>query len=192
MTGERRGASHAPPGEPTQDFVVRPARPGDARSYLELFRTVVAEGRYIRTETVSHGLRHHRRRLAKSWDDEQAVIVAVHGDRVVGELSISREEHPVTRHVASIGMMVVPEWRGRGVGSALMTEAVRWAREANVEKLALSVYPDNEAARGLYRKFGFEEEGRLTGHSKKRIGYLDEVVMGRWLIDRPTSPAERS
>jgi putative acetyltransferase len=54
------------------------------------------------------------------------------------------------------------------------------------------VYPDNQAARALYRKFGFEEEGRLTGHSKKRIGYLDEVVMGRWLIDRPASPTERS
>jgi RimJ/RimL family protein N-acetyltransferase len=172
--------------------VVRPARPGDARSYLELFRTVVAEGRYIRTETVHRGLRHHRRRLTKTWDDGQAVIVALHGDRVVGELSISREEHPVTRHVASIGMMVAPEWRGRGVGTALMTEAVRWAREAHVEKLALSVYPDNQAARALYRKFGFEEEGRLTGHSKKRIGYLDEVVMGRWLIDRPASPTERS
>jgi RimJ/RimL family protein N-acetyltransferase len=192
MVGERGPASQAPPGGPTHDFVVRPARPGDARSYLDLFRTVVAEGRFIRTETVRRGLRHHRRRLSKSWDDEQAVIVALHGDRVIGELSVSREEHPVTRHIASIGMMVAPDWRGRGVGSALMTEALRWALEMGVEKLALSVYPDNEPARALYRKFGFEEEGRLTGHSKKRLGYFDEVVMGRWLIDRPGADRERA
>jgi len=183
MAGERRGASHAPPGEPTQDFVVRPARPGDARSYLELFRTVVAEGRYIRTETVHRGLRHHRRRLTKTWDDGQAVIVALHGDRVVGELSISREEHPVTRHVASIGMMVAPEWRGRGVGTALMTEAVRWAREAHVEKLALSVYPDNQAARALYRKFGFEDEGYRRKQMRRAGGELWDLIEMGLLLD---------
>jgi RimJ/RimL family protein N-acetyltransferase len=43
------------------------------------------------------------------------------------------------------------------------------------------VYPHNEAARALYRKFGFEEEGRLIGQSRKSYGYEDEIVMARWL-----------
>jgi hypothetical protein len=38
----------------------------------------------------------------------------------------------------------------------------------------------------LYRKFGFKEEGRLSGHSKKSIGYLDEIVMGLWVSAPPT------
>ena len=71
------------------------------------------------------------------------------------------------------------------MGTALMAEAVRWAKEMGVEKLALSVYQHNEAALALYRKFGFQEEGRLTGHSRKSMGYVDEIVMGLWLIDRP-------
>ena len=91
----------------------------------------------------------------------------------------------MTRHVASLGMAVAPEWRGKGVGSALLAETIRWAKEMGVEKLALSVYPHNDAARALYRKFGFTEEGRLTGHSKKSIGYLDEIVMGLWVNARP-------
>src|SRR6266436_8870933 len=78
-------------------------------------------------------------------------------------------------HVASLGMAVAPEWRGRGVGSALMAEAIAWARAHGVEKLALSVYPDNQRALALYAKFGFVEEGRLTGHSRKSIGYRDEI-----------------
>ena len=65
-------------------------------------------------------------------------------------------------------------------------EAISWARAMGVEKLALSVYPHNDRAMALYRKFGFREEGRLTGHSKKRIGYLDEIVMGLWLAGPPT------
>jgi putative acetyltransferase len=100
---------------------------------------------------------------------------------VIGNLGLSREPNPVTRHVASLGMHVAGDWRSRGVGSALLAEAFRWARWAGVEKLALTVYPDNDRARRLYEKFGFVEEGRLTGHSRKRHGYEDEIVMGRWL-----------
>lgn len=151
-----------------------------------MWRTVVAEKRHVRTETVGRSAGYYRRRyFRRSWTDEQASLVAVHGDRVIGHLNVSREEGPMTRHVASLGMAVAPDWRGRGVGSALLVEAIHWGKEKRVEKLALSVYPHNEAALGLYRKFGFQEEGRLTGHSKKSIGYLDEIVMGLWLVPHP-------
>lgn len=173
--------------EPERDlpFTVRPARPGDARSFLEMWREVVAERRFVRTETARRSARHYRRMLRRSWTDDEANIVAVSGNRVIGHLGVAREDGPVTRHVASLGMSVAKDWRGRGVGSALMVDCIRWAREVGVEKLALSVYPDNEAALALYRKFGFIEEGRLSGHSKKSIGYRDEIVMGLWLIPRP-------
>ena len=173
-------------GTAPRGFDVRPAQPRDAASFVEMWGAVVAERKFVRTERAPHSVRSYRRRyFRRSWTDEQASIVAVTGNRVIGHLNISREESPVTRHVASIGMAVAPEWRGKGVGTALMDEAVRWARHFGVEKLALSVYPDNEAARALYRRFGFQEEGRLTGHSKKSIGYRDEIVMGLWLIERP-------
>jgi putative acetyltransferase len=165
-------------------LVVRPAVPGDAASFFELWQAVVAEGRYVRTETIKTSVRHYRRRFRRSWTSDEAEIVAVDGSRVIGHLNVSREESPATWHVASLGMSVAADRRGQGVGTALLDECIRWARLFDVEKLALSVYPDNERAIGLYRKFGFVEEGRLTGHSKKSIGYRDEIVMGLWLIDR--------
>jgi putative acetyltransferase len=167
---------------------VRAGEPGDAASFLDLWKAVVAERRFVRTERAEHSVGYYRRRhFRHTWTDDQASIVAVAGDRVIGHLSVSREDSAATRHVASIGMAVAADWRGKGVGSALMAEAIEWARQFRVEKLALSVYPDNAAALALYRKFGFQEEGRLTGHSKKSIGYRDEIVMGRWLIDRPSA-----
>ena len=167
-------------------FVVRPAQPKDAASFLEMWRAVIAEGKHVRTERASQSVRFYRRRyFRRSWSGDQASMVAVQGDRVIGHLNVSREDSPVTRHVASIGMAVASDWRRKGVGSALMSEAIRWGHQFGVEKLALSVYPDNEAALALYRKFGFQEEGRLTGHSKKSMGYRDEIVMGLWLIERP-------
>jgi RimJ/RimL family protein N-acetyltransferase len=161
--------------------VIRPAVPRDAASFLELYRSVAAEGTFIRTENVSGGARRVRRRFRRSWTDRQADLVAIAGDRVVGSLGIGRDDHPVTRHVATLGMFVADGWRGLGIGTALLREAVRWARAVGVEKLELTVYPGNTGARALYERFGFVREGTLVRHSKKSYGYEDEVLMGLWL-----------
>jgi RimJ/RimL family protein N-acetyltransferase len=81
--------------------------------------------------------------------------------------------------VADFGMMVAAERRGQGIGSALLAAAVDWARAAGAHKVALQVWPANEAGIGLYRKFGFEQEGRLRRHYRRRNGELwDAIVMG--------------
>jgi putative acetyltransferase len=171
-----------PEAQPPDGVVVRAARPGDRRQLLELLATVAAERRYIRMEAVDEDRARMRRTwVTRSWTVDRAHLVAVADRRVIGNLVIARDPVPVGRHVASLGMVVAPEWRGRHVGSALLGEAFRWAGWAGVEKVNLTVYPDNDPAINLYKKFGFLEEGRLSGHSKKSHGYQDEIVMGRWL-----------
>lgn len=183
MRSERPAPGGPIPQAPVPEgVVIRPARRGDARSMLAMLSAVADERRFIRTERVDvERRRRTRRRFRRSWTADGAEIVAVVEGRVVGHLGVAREEGPVTAHVAALGMAVDRGWRRRGIGAALLAEAFRWARWAGVEKLALAVYPDNEAARALYRRFGFTEEGRLAGHSKKAHGYRDEIVMGRWL-----------
>ena len=176
--GQRRvpGISAPPAG-----VTVRPAGPADVPAFLTFWREVVAEGRYVRSETVSRPPREYRRRFRQAWTDREAQIVAIEGTRVVGHLYMQREDHPVSRHVATLGIAVAGDVRGKGVGSALMSEGLRWARGVGVEKLVLSVYPHNAGAIALYRKFGFVDEGRLARQSRKSYGYEDEVLMGAWL-----------
>lgn len=166
-------------------FRVRTARPGDARGLRDLTRAVAAEGRWIRTQRVTRSVWSYRRQTVDAWSEEGAYLVAEAEGRVVGSLRITREAHPVTRHVASFGMHVAAPWRGRGVGGALLAEAIRWAEGVGVRKIELSVYPHNDAAKALYERFGFREEGRLLRHSLKEDGFLDEVLMGRWLGEEP-------
>jgi len=168
---------------PPAGVVVRPATASDARSFLAFWTAVVEEGGYVRSERVSRPLRVYRARFRRSWTDREGQIVAVEGARVVGHLFIQRESHPVTAHVATLGIAVAAEYRGKGVGTALMTEAFAWARGAGVEKIVLSVYPDNAGAIALYRKFGFVDEGRLARQSRKSYGYEDEVLMSCWIGD---------
>ena len=103
---------------------------------------------------------------------------------VVGSLAIQREQGRASEHVATLGMSVSRDWRERGIGSSLLAEALRWARSSGVEKVTLTVYPGNTRAAALYRKFGFVEEGRLSGQSRKSYGYEDEIIMSKWLVER--------
>jgi diaminopimelate decarboxylase len=164
-----------------EGVTLRPASPADAGPFMTFWGAIVAEGRHVRSERVSHPARVYRRRFRRSWTDREAQIVAVEGDRLVGHVFIQRETHPVTRHVATLGIAVAADRRGEGVGSALMAEAMRWAGGAGVEKLVLSVYPHNTGAIALYRKFGFVDEGRLARQSHKSYGYEDEILMGAWI-----------
>lgn len=106
---------------------------------------------------------------------ENVHFVAEAAGRIVGELVVARGDPGPS----AIGMSVAEPWRGRGVGSALLEAAIAWAREEGVHKLTLEVFPHNEAALALYRKFGFEEEGHLRGQYRRRSGERwDAVVMG--------------
>jgi putative acetyltransferase len=166
-------------------FEIRPARPQDARSFLDAYRRVVAEKRFIQTESVPHNHRHYRKRFRRSWEGTGAHLVALEDGRVVGSISIRRDDHPATHHVATFGMFVVSSHRRRGVGSALLSEAIRWARSYGIERIELTVYPHNDAAIALYGRFGFVEEGRLVRHAKKSYGYEDEILMAVWLGPDP-------
>ena len=79
-------------------------------------------------------------------------------------------------------MSVTAQQRGRGVGRALLDEAIRWARAQGLHKLTLDVFPHNDAAIALYRRAGFVEEGLLRRHYLRRDGELwDAVLMALYL-----------
>jgi len=152
-------------------FEVRPARPEDARPLAELFAAVAEERDGIAAEPPVDVDRWAERGAESSAN----MLVAVAGDEHVGQLSL----HPTWHGVADLGMLVAKPWRGRGVGSALVAAAIEKARTDGYHKLALEVFPHNEAGLALYRKFGFVEEGRRVKHYRRQSGELwDTIIMG--------------
>jgi ribosomal protein S18 acetylase RimI-like enzyme len=101
--------------------------------------------------------------------------VAVVDGEVIGSIHVATSGHGF----GEIGMAIAREWRGRGVGSALMAAAIEWARERGLHKLSLGVFAHNAAGLALYRKFGFVEEGRRVKHYRRQSGELwDSIEMG--------------
>ena len=98
---------------------------------------------------------------------------------VDGELAGSIHVEASRHGYGELGMLVDRAWRGRGVGSALLSEAIGWARGQRLHKLCLEVFAHNTEAIALYRKCGFVEEGRRTGQYRRASGELwDSIVMG--------------
>jgi ribosomal protein S18 acetylase RimI-like enzyme len=154
---------------PADVVEIRPAIDADRLPIAALFAAVAEERDGIATEPpVDVEAR------AASWSLEET-LVAVAGGQVVGFLHLWRPPHGF----ADLGMAVAKEWRGRGVGSALLAAAVEWAREHGLHKLCLSVFPHNAAAIALYRRHGFVEEGRRVKQFRRQSGELwDSIEMG--------------
>ena len=158
------------------DFIVRGLRRDDLDARADLLEAVAEERRWISSEPPIPRER-YREQTLNAFDDPYSLLLAAvdRGDRLIGELSaFGRENRP-----AEIGMAVAADWRGRGVGSALMQACVDWARESGIHKLSLQVWPHNDVALRLYEKFGFEREGVLRSHYRRQSGELwDAIVMG--------------
>ena len=158
-------------------LIVRPAATADADALVNLGRSVAAEPDLWLTYSRSSS---DERRSVKSLrrDPNAAVFVAEASTGVVGRVSIARDGNPVSHHVAELGLMVDAGERRRGIGTALMEEAVKWARGSGVTKVELHVFPHNEPAIALYRKLGFREEGILGRRYRIDGRYIDAMLMG--------------
>ena len=124
---------------------IRQADPADAEQLARLADAVSAEPEgwliSIAGEWRSAG---DERRYLKALRRyaHAAVFVAEQDDgQIVGRLSVGRDPHPASAHVADLGLMVAIAARRQGVGRALLDAAVEWARGAGVRKLELHVFP---------------------------------------------------
>jgi L-phenylalanine/L-methionine N-acetyltransferase len=108
-------------------------------------------------------------------------LVACFDREVVGQIGLQTfPNRPRRHHVGAIGMMVRDDWQGKGIGAQLMQAVVDLADKwLNLARLELEVYPDNEPAIKLYKKFGFQVEGTQIGSAFRDGQYVDTLMMAR-------------
>ena len=160
---------------------VRRAEPGDAAELVRLAQAVgsEAEGWLITIGEWRSAADERRYLRSLRRYPHAAVFVAETDDGIVGRLSVARDPHPASAHVADLGVMIARGHRRRGFGRTLMRAAEDWAREAGVRKLELHVFPHNGPAIALYESLGYRREGLRRGHYERDGELLDAVLMAK-------------
>lgn len=175
MNSASPGASRATPQ-------IRPARPEDAAAVIAYIHRLVEEpgldlslgpGEFqLSPEQEAEFIR----QVAAS--DNSLFLVVAAGDEIVGVLTCQGGKRRATRHVSTLGISLAREWRGQGLGTALMRQAVEWARQSGVVKrLELHVFCRNAHALHIYQALGFEIEGQSRRAIFKDGQYLDDYSM---------------
>ncbi len=80
------------------------------------------------------------------------------------------------KHRAELGIAILKEYWGLGIGKALMEACIECAKDAGYTQLELNVVAENERAVSLYKKMGFVEYGRNPRGFNSRVSGYQEVV----------------
>jgi len=164
-------------------IIIRKAKEEDAGKILEFVKS-------IRTESIFLGSHPDDKmpdlatetRLLRELDDNMYWLLATIDDELVGVLTFERNIKIKEKHRASFGVSVRKEHWGKKIGNSLMEEMLEYARNMEgLEKIELEVFDDNDRGLALYRKHGFEEEGRISKAFVVDGEYHDAVIMSLFL-----------
>jgi ribosomal protein S18 acetylase RimI-like enzyme len=150
---------------------IRPLEHRD-RAALEEFLQRIPEGdRTFFKEPVDEDA------VISTWlEDGDARWLAVAGQQVLGYIAVVPGQ-AWSSHVGEIRLIVDPEHRGEGVGTALARHAIVAAFRSGLSKLVVEVLARQEFTIEMFRALGFDPEALLTGQVRDRTGELLDLMI---------------
>ncbi len=169
------------------DIAIRHAKVEDAPTLAEAERQIAQEPGIFCSQPSELTDENVAATIQSSIIDQMSVyLVAEWEGRLVGHAFLEHSTLHSLRHVADLNIAVHLGWQGKGIGRKLLEQIIEWAKNSPViEKIQLNVRASNTPAISLYKKFGFQEEGRLKNRVKIKDRYIDDIVMGLDLSDIP-------
>ena len=156
---------------------IRAAQEVDRDDLTEAIREVAEEGSYIEAETVADVLDHEEVLFRHNDVESRLFFVATVDDEVAGWVHLDLPEAEKLRHTAVLTVGVRDDYRGHGIGAALLDRGMGWARDKGFEKLYNSVPATNETAIDFLETHGWETETVREDHYKIGEDYVDEVML---------------
>jgi RimJ/RimL family protein N-acetyltransferase len=105
-------------------------------------------------------------------------FVALDAGQVVGWADVLTERAHALAHIGSLGMGLLPAYRGRGLGQQLLQACIHKAWGQGLTRIELAARADNTRAIRLYERMGFRHEGLKPRGLRFGGVYFDTVVMG--------------
>ena len=145
-----------------QAWSIRDAEPDDAAALIRLKRTIFGETDFMlyspgEYSVVAEEVAAQVQRIRDSGHSR--LLVADSEDDLVGFLGVTGSPVPRLRHSGQMFVGVLRAYWGRGIATALLSQAIHWAPTAGLLRLQLYVMKDNHRAIALYERLGFRVEG---------------------------------
>lgn len=159
---------------------VRRAGPADVPAITRIYNEGIAD-RIATLEDAPHP-EAERAQWLHARGERHPVIVAIRAGGICGWASLNPfSPRAAYRHVADFSIYVERAARGGGIGSLLLGELIRRARDLGYHKLVLSAFPFNAAGMALYTRFGFQTVGILHEQGMLDQRWVDTIMMERLL-----------
>jgi RimJ/RimL family protein N-acetyltransferase len=160
---------------------IRRATPGDAEVISAIWEVVCAERIYTAVDCPFTP--QQEREYLLSLSDREGIFLAEVEGRSVGfqTLDLWAKYTSSFRHVGSMGTIILPEWRQRGMGRRLAAQTLEFAHASGYEKIVVYVRAGNTGAQAFYLSLGFAPKGVLERHVKIDGQYEDELFMELFL-----------
>ena len=157
---------------------IRRARQADAAGLAQQMKVVADEGEWLATQS-DRSVEQLTTMFGDALEAAHILFVLEDDGRIVGSVGI----HPTEiSGVHSLGMSILPDFRGEGAGRRLLSAAVEAADAAKVRKIVLEVFPENGRAIALYASAGFQVEGLKRDHYPRLDGTIrSSLLMARFL-----------
>jgi putative acetyltransferase len=151
-----------------------------ADSHIESFRacldSVAREKKYV-AQIEAMPLEQVCAFVKGSIENDVAQFVAADGALVVGWCDIFPSWAHAVQHCGTLGMGVLSPYRGRGIGTQLLTACLAKARSKGITRVELEARADNTVAIQLYLKLGFTHEAKKRNAMRFDGRYFDSVQM---------------
>jgi ribosomal protein S18 acetylase RimI-like enzyme len=135
-------------------------------------------------ESFGRAYEEEKNRSENEWkskleDKNRTTLLVLDGKKAVGILGIIFESSARVAHIADIiSVYLKEEYRGKGIASQLMEEAIKVIKSRKItKKVKLNVTTNQLPAVNLYKKFGFRIVGELKNEMNVNGKYYNSYVM---------------
>ena len=157
------------------EVTIRQISQVDIESLHSCMDRVARERKYLGF-TQAAPIEELRKSLVEDMQRGVIRLVAVDDSKTVGWCHIRPDRWEGFTHAGRLGMGLLKEYRGQGIGSALLYQSLGEARNQGLERVELSVFASNITAIRLYEKFKFVIEGRKK-KARKLDGSYDDIIL---------------
>ena len=159
-------------------LILREAAHYDAADLIRAVDAVSKERRFFLRSSFQLDIDAEMAFIAQARRRGDLILLAIVEKSLAGWVTLLRHKQEFRRHAGQLGIGVLKEYRGLGVGKALMATTLEWAVPNRMERVELSVRASNPRARQLYESLGFVQEGHRARSVKDDQGaYDDDVLM---------------